>query len=1167
MWTPRRILLLLVALFGVGVVYVGYSKFLGRFDGLPGLPTKFLDKDDKALPEPPPVVSPTIARLREAFGDNCPEIGSAYPTRLEIREQGIVFAAGMPQIGTEPTRFVRISPLSVATFGKSKPLNERLPGEVNEISTLHSDEGILEFDKPIASDRDMLTGKAKLIGIEFRSNPDPHVTDARNGRIHMGNNQHSADPGRAFVMKTTGPLFYRTADHPDSLNPALPNVWTMAAVEIVNRDNLPRPLHGHSLPAVPINDEALAGDLVAQMALGLHTPPPTVTANGMKLFMNRTAEPTPGKVAVKKPGGSGGYSGIREMILLENVLFSLWTDGGGGFPGSDAKPEKEKDTKLVTEPDIAVTALLGGLVDGKTAADRLKNKSLLRVRTLGAFHYDMPKNRARFEVAAQANANPLIPNNVEVTRHLPIGAKDVLVCQLLDIEFFGPVTGTTPSPVQPKAAGPAFKKLTATGSYVLIAAATDQVQAQGTSLIYENDPVNRRTVTTLHGAPLSAVRGKSVLIAGASTTPAMLTMTSIDPKPGTKEEKVSLTEIAGPGQFDSYDEATGEPSMTATWTKSMNQSREVISNMPLDRLTFTGDGQFKEAKGTFRLKADVLKLWLKVADKTAVAGKPTPHMLHGLGNVDGHSDEAIIEKTDFLTVLFQDVPRPVVAVATPPTVGAAQQPPTLLEPVAAAPVAKTKAIPMKLSARKVDVLLHRLAPLPKAADSVYELSEARCDDRVSVFQESSDPKKYAVGLDIKAGVLLMKKRGTGHEMTVLGTPQDFAKVRFENTTISGNAVVIDQPNNRVNVDGPGWLRMPSSSGLSGAVVNEKSEMTIHWQTRMKFLGERRWAEFVGQVQAVQAPTQEVVSAVSYTTSSVACHEMNVTFDRPVYFNSLKKKDAKPGEGDPRVERVVCTPPPADGDGVVKPATNTVLLREETFDRITKKAIKAQQIEAKLLEVFMNEKENMNVIDATGPGTTRILQLGEKENKQPAPMGVAQPGSPLLVANQKPAEQEMKLTVVRFNGRLALKDKKGIFQTAVFRDTVRVAQVPSDNLNLIIDEFGTPPPRSMFLKCNDTLTVSSYKAKVPGAEESRTMEAEGAAEVKTDEYIGMGNTISYDGLQVILKAYGDGQATLYRRQRTNEAQDYKSGNPLIYNTKTGQISGAQSSGGQFTAPKK
>lgn len=1121
MWTPRRVLLLFATLFGFGAAYAAYARFLGRIDGLPNLPSKYLDYDDGALPEVAPVESPTLVRLREAFGDNCPEMGAAYPTRLEIREQGIVFAAGMPQIGTVATKFVKLAPLSIATFAKPKPLHEQLPGEVAEVSSLHCDEGILEFDRPISSDRDMLTGKAKLIGIELRTNPDPHNTDPRNGRIVISNNQRTSDPSRFITMKTPGPVYYRTADHPEANNPSQPHIWTTAGVEIVNRDNLPRPLWGVALPVVSVpSDDSLTGSVVTDMALGLHTSPPTITADGLKIFMKRNEN-------TKK----SGYGGIREMILTENVLFSLWIDGTSGFPGA-APQAPTKPVK--TENTLALSGLVGGIADGIATAARLKSKVLLRVRTLGTFRYDMATNLATFDVSS--SPNPLLPNNVEVMRFLPAGGKDTLVCQKLEIEFNGPVTG------QAKSEGTGFKRLHASGTHVLVAAATEQLQATGTALVYENDTGRSRTTTTLHGAPLSAVRNRNVLIAGAPTQPAKLMFVS------SEKNKTDIT-IDGPGRAELFDEATREKTLTATWQKSLSQIREIADGVPLDLLVFTGDGEFIDAKGAFNLKGDVLKLWLRNGDRTA--NKSVPHRLQGLGHVSGLSANSIIENTEYLNVMFVDISKPP-ASAIPTTV--AVIPPSssapVVQPVLRAQEIKKDPQPIRLSARLIDVTVHRINETDPKAAAKYDMHEAHCTDRVVVVQPPEDPKKSTIGIDIRGSSLLMKKQGLGHVMTVSGTNTEIARVRFEETTISGPMVTIDQPNNSVAVAGGGWMRLPSSSNLAGATVDEKGEITIHWQARMKFLGERRWAEFVGQVQAVQSIAEGAVAKGPTTTkSTVACHELNVTFDKPVYFNQMNRESG--GGSDPKIKTVVCTP--ASEDGNVAKAANLVLYLEETIDRVTKKHTKATQVEAKLLEV--NVDGDLSLVSATGPGVTRMLQLDAKDSA---------PGTPQPVDAK--TEMEMKLTVVRFNGRLNLKDKKGIFQEAVFRETIRVARVPSENLNLVLDDTAKPPARSMFLKCNDTFTVSSYRAKTPGTEDTRTMEAIDGAEVKTDDYIGIGHSINYDGTRVILRGYGDGQATLYRRQNSIEGRDYKSGNPLIYNTKTGQVSGAQSSGGAFTTDK-
>ena len=81
-------------------------------------------------------------------------------------------------------------------------------------------------------------------------------------------------------------------------------------------------------------------------------------------------------------------------------------------------------------------------------------------------------------------------------------------------------------------------------------------------------------------------------------------------------------------------------------------------------------------------------------------------------------------------------------------------------------------------------------------------------------QPPTDLKKSAIGLDIRGGGLLLKKRANGHAMTVTGTAGEIARVRFEDVTICGPTVFVDQPNNSVAVTGGGLMRMPKSSSLA-----------------------------------------------------------------------------------------------------------------------------------------------------------------------------------------------------------------------------------------------------------------------------------------------------------------------------------------------------------------
>src|SRR5262245_9475889 len=159
--TPRRILLLVGGLFAFGVVYALYARLFGWLDGLPVLPERMLVAAQGDFVMPPRATSPTIERLKEAFGEDSPETEPAfYPTQLEFRsgESSIVLAAGSPP-STPNSNRVTLKPFSVAVFSKPKPPHLLEPGEVNEISTFHSDKAVLEFDRVIQNAAEMNNAK------------------------------------------------------------------------------------------------------------------------------------------------------------------------------------------------------------------------------------------------------------------------------------------------------------------------------------------------------------------------------------------------------------------------------------------------------------------------------------------------------------------------------------------------------------------------------------------------------------------------------------------------------------------------------------------------------------------------------------------------------------------------------------------------------------------------------------------------------------------------------------------------------------------------------------------------------------------------------------------------------------------------------------------------
>lgn len=1228
MWTPRRILLLLLGLAGSLSAYLLYAAALGGVDGLPDLPTKLLvpAPPDQEIPFENQPISPTNLRLQQAFGPNSPEVLDtvAYKTRLEMRERGLVFACGQMNFERPATPLVTVSPFSVAFFGKAKPPHLLQPGEVQEISTFHADQAVLQFDRPVGSPQD-LSGKApaKLIGMELVSVPDMPSHDVRRGQIWITNNQKSADQGHFLVFRTPGPLFYRTQDSAGATSPDAPQVWTTAAVEVLDKKNLPRPLRsGSTATALVRGDEFRARNAVADILLGVTLPPPTMTAEGMKIYLDRQDDKTP---AEKR--NSTGYSGVRMIELSEKVQVNLWSDGGGGFPGS---PPQDGARPAAVDPPALFAAVAGGAAaDGAAIARRFEDKTLLVIQTLGPFRYDFANSRARFEAAAVTPE--AVPNHVTVARHSARGTQDNLFCKVLEIDFLGgPETKATEPPKSVAAARPPagqgmrIKSLTATGPHVFVSAEADQLQAQGTELHYAVDAKTRRSDTTLRGNPVVAVRDRNRLEGGSIGTPSEIFISTTGPAPESKGRKQTKLEVRGPGTIKMFDAATNDTTLTASWGKSLTHEKEKVGDVEQDLLKFEGGGTFEDRKGAMTLSGDRLWLWLApgdgktgpnpVAAAAAPAGdlsKSLPQRLLAIGRVRSQSPELVIHNTDQLNVWFRDVTPPppepqsdAVAKVEPKPTGV----PTA-EPPLAGKLPEKKDEPQKakhpvhLSARVIEswvvrypqqVPAAKLDPMkPKAEPTAlrYELEKARCEDRVVVHQDPDDPLKNPRGLDIAGAKLNLDATRAGSVMTVTGAAPAHAEVHFEAISLYGPTVVIDQPTNAVSVDGVGRLVMPAQSDPYGGTRSRPTELQVNWTKSMRFFGAKARAEFYGQVQAVQRQTPRSGGKLetapvprarvtgyrpdpavairpgpppddgSRPESWVLCHRLDVTFDRPVYFNNARRQGPKPAgqvaaaDENPRLKTAQCTPMPDDEAAKLPPRNAELARRVFYIESLTKdgKVIKAQRINAAQIDLANDAEKREQQVIAAGPGDVRILQLGAKEV-------IGQPARPTSPGQTvAPADQEMKLTLVKFDSRMVATDKGKLYQEAVFDDGGRVWQVPTENLNLDVVAHD-PPERTVYLEASYRLTVSSSKVR-PDAPAEQRLTAVGNAMFRDEKYQGNGHTIQDDGRVTTLTGSDKRMAQLYQLRRTKDEQPHYSGRQFKY-YRDGRIEGAESGPGSL-----
>jgi hypothetical protein len=1225
-------LLLLGGVVAFVAVYSVYSHALGWLDGLPQLPIEKTKEQEGQPPPPPRDGSPTIELLKIAFGPNCKEQDSQnYPTQLEFRngESSVVLASGTPPFNNNSPRVV-LSPFSLAVFGKPRPAHLRQPGEVTEISTFHADKAVLEFDRPINGPNDM--NKAKLLRMELVSDPEFVPVDPRNDVIHITNNQRSADPDKHLVLRTRGPVFYRNPKGVPDPGTG-PDVWTDAPVEITDKQNLPRGYSRTAPPTAPAKgDDLRQATAVGDILTGGRLPPPTVTAVGMRIFLEPEKPSTvPNSPAAKK--GSAGFSGVRRVELLEKVLVNLWVDGSQTFVTDPARPEpdrskKDKEKKGTekksgplgpADPPGGAAAVLGGLMHAVVVARQLE-KALLQIETLGPFAYDVERNVARFDVLPQAN--PSLLNDVQVTRTPARGGQHRLFSQVLEIEFNGPPTGPQPAAPgegAPESAGPTFKQLHAwthtPGRYLTVSAEGEELEAYGYDLVHEQD-VNR---TTLHGVPLYAVQKRNVLTAGSPQKAGALVMQR-------GPDGRSMATVYGAGRVEMVDPQTGENSITASWQTTLSQTKETVGGVELDLLTFTDGAMFEDKTADYWLKGKVLKLWLKPgktdekdrAIKTdgKTESGPLPHRLQAIGDVTSHSADLDIERAEHLNVLFRDVPpppepkvqpklepkaaAPVIAppqnpgVNTPPPQAPAPAPPPPPPPEPAKPKP-----PMKLTARVVDTDVVRYPvkkpadakdakPAPKADEKPganpaaepsvkYELETARCDGDVVVHQDPDSPEKPR-GVDILALGLVINHSPQGSIMTARGTDEKPSQVHFEGTSIIGPKVVIDQVSNWAEVEGRGSLVMPASSDLNGGDLKNPEVVVVHWRDGMEFHGARKKATFTGSVTAVQKE------------SWVKCHLLEVTFDRPVYFNNLKKsgdppparptqlgKDGKPvdpKDDNPKIETVSCTPAPEDAREVGREVWFQEVIRDETG-----KIVKLQHITAKELYLNASRRDERGdpyqMVMAHGPGIVRVWQAGQKDLTGPPPPPAGQrpppkaPPAPAQPMNaNKDSDSEMKLTVVTFSGRMTVKDRGKVYQEAVFTDNIQVVNVPSDDPNTEVKLRHQLPPRALFLTCVDRLTVSTYKKGDNPPDQSMT--AKGNSYIRSDEYEGWGEVVTYERHVVTLHA-NDPERPGNRDSLARIVSRFKgtseSAKVIFYDRMTQSVRSEQSTGGTIQTPQQ
>lgn len=302
MFTPRRLLFLLMGFVVCFGAYEVYAFFLGHYDGLPPLPPEYrqsgqsaprntaLDEDHNRTNRQ------EIAKLLEkAFGPKCPELSRSRKIEIGKPESRTVFAF---DDWTLEDGGVRMTKVSAANF-KKIPAEGKLP-EREEIVTLQGDTVVIKFNQPIKS------------LFEFKSNVKPIAGHIEGEEIKLTHNHGTPDRNDDVAIYCKHRI-----DFVDEQK----RVWSDGKVLVVYADPLEAKFEGVGLEIL------LASELVNK---------------------NTDAAKTKGD---KKDEGLG-ISSVKSIKLERDVEFTFLKLQGSLLGGAVGKPGEKKEASVPAQPMV-----------------------------------------------------------------------------------------------------------------------------------------------------------------------------------------------------------------------------------------------------------------------------------------------------------------------------------------------------------------------------------------------------------------------------------------------------------------------------------------------------------------------------------------------------------------------------------------------------------------------------------------------------------------------------------------------------------------------------------------------------------------------------------------------------------------------------------------------
>jgi hypothetical protein len=1079
------------------LVYVVYSATsLGRINSLPPLPEQY-----KITTVGDTSVRPSPTGLSPLERKLEQAFGKSckelgWPTLLELNAKSMVLAADKCDIVDGG---VRLSPMSVALFGKKK--ND---GRGVEINTLKCQEAYIKFDQPVISMSE-INGR-KLESAKLYKD------------ILVVNNRRT--PGRdddLNVFIKDGPLCYDESKH---------FLWTNDEVDLQDGQT--------------------------------HPPKAKIHAKGMEMELT-TASPPPKPGVVGKPKNDS-ISGVKRIVLKQDVNMDLRVAGPTPFPGGSDKPAAPatKEKKSTAE------------------------QSHVLISTPGRFRYDLFKDHdmAYFDVPEDAShANNA--QDVVVTRVNRTGQIDQITCKHLELRMKRS-DGNEAAAAGKKPAASDEQSLEIETAHaktkVKLTSEAEKLLAHGDDFFYDA----RKKLTILQGAPYVDANKDNSLI---YTPRLQIQDVSVPVPPGSPPKTYQHVVATGPGSIH-LPKKVGDKVVHVThafWREELTSTREG----DLDLLVLTGKARFVDDEQGQSLQAEKLKVWLLAEDKkpdapvkkvVAVNAKESvaakgpippgpeqsrrPRRIEALKNVTAKSRDLFIHDTSRLVVRFKDVPpsqmpaakstingkpapkttesknaapvaaqsgsRPAVVGSTPGTQPPANPPKNGQangKPVPDPKVKEEPPRPVDLTARSVEADVLRCGERSMLDHLWAEGGTVKNQGGVQVRQEGKPGER---GVYIEGSTLQMRCYPEGNTLEVAG---DLAHLKMDKITIAGPEISIDQVANVAFVHGRGFMLMQSNTTLDGKPLNRTVPLEIHWRDQMLFEGD--FADFRGDVQANQE------------NANLACQFLQVVFDKPI---SLKEGNR--GDRPAKVRSL-------SGDKNVRVEDKVVELFRVIIDgkvEMRERLQKYQRLEGSSIRMTAvprddpnSKKGDANRVELSGPGTVRILQRGGAEltptpvsSAPPKPNGKQEPTTP----------QEMKMTFVSFEQTMQANNESN---TASFWGSVRVLNFPCEDEQYPIDLDVMLAkglwPGAMYLSCNQ-LKVKSVEER---GKSHQLMDAVGHVHVEAKEFTADCDEMKFDERkdQVVFIAAPNRTAVFSKDKGKGARPDELHGKRIIYNRRTGK----------------